>query len=327
MNLRKTLVLLGAGAVMAGAAAGDLWSLEAPDYQVQVPCVVNAEATDDVNGDGDINGYDCAGWWYGYGFANTAKGYSLGTWSPADPTTGKLLMTDEETGEPIAGGNVTDAGLYLELVAPAGASEDPTGAGLGFDFEDPKGPRDISAKEGYILKYTATAELQLELGWDEDTYGFDSWYVVLDQATNSEVTLPWALFSKDNWATGTGKQPIETATQQAYSMKIRLKNGTTSEKTAAITVHELGFIGGTAVKTPSLANGVKAVLSGRSLAITGLSKKSVTVQVISLQGEVVARQVMSASSNTLNLANATAGVYAIKVMGHGVNMSQMMMLK
>jgi hypothetical protein len=204
-----------------------LWDLTVPYYEVQVPAVQDGSCGDPAT---------CAGWWYGFGLNG-------GTYSPVNADM-SLMTTDPLSGEIIPNGNLTSTGLKITLNAPAATATDKPGiAGLGFNFNKPEGPTNITAHDGYIITYTSDAALQFELGWDEVTNNLDTWYATLPaQATSATKTLPWAAFKKDGWGTGTKVWPITEAINNAWSLKIRLKNGTTTDKVAHFEIQSLQWI-------------------------------------------------------------------------------------
>jgi uncharacterized protein (TIGR02145 family) len=204
-----------------------LWDLTVPMYEVQVPSVQ----------DGSCSTIEtCAGWWYGYG----AEG---GTYSPVNADM-SLKTIDPYSGDVIPNGNLTSTGLRITLSAPAAVATDKPGiAGLGFNFNQPEGPSNITAHGGYTIAYTSDVPLQFELGWDEATNNYDTWYATLPaQSVSARKTLPWSAFKKDGWGTGTKSWPITEATDHAWALRIRLKNGTVTDKVANFEIQSLRWI-------------------------------------------------------------------------------------
>ena len=323
MNIKRMIALIGVAA--AASQATLLWNLTVTSYEVQVPTVVSGAC-------GTFS--TCAGWWYGY----DAYGGSFTPNQVVGADT-QLVTSDTTDGSPIAGGNLTATGIKIHLNAPAAAnSSSPGMAGLGFDYNKDKSGQDISATGGYAIAYTSTLPLQLELGWDEATYAYDTWYATLPaHATSSLVQLPWSVFKKDGYTTGTaiGNQPITTAETKAVSMKIRLKNGTATAEQADLEVQCLSTLGtectGTGGTTLPVLNdnaaSFKANLIGRSISFAGLGKASVSVEVIGLQGQVVASQTVSAASKVMDLSKLANGVYVVKASSKSINFSKMIALK
>ena len=83
--------------------------------------------------------------------------------------------------------------------------------------------------------------------------------------------------------------------------------------------------GSNAISAPVAASSVKAMLSGRTLSFSGINSVA-AAEVINLQGQVVLKGAVSASSS-LNLASLDAGVYMVRVAGKAVNHSQKIVLK
>jgi hypothetical protein len=322
MNIKRMIALIGVAA--AASQATLLWNLTVTSYEVQVPTVV----------DGSCGSFStCAGWWYGY----DAYGGSFTPNQVVGADT-QLVTSDTTDGSAIVGGNLTATGIKIHLNAPAAAnSSSPGMAGMGFDYNKDKSGQDISATGGYAIAYTSTLPLQLELGWDEATYKYDTWYATLPaHATSSLVQLPWSVFKKDGYTTGAviGNQPITTAETKAVSMKIRLKNGTATAEQADLEVQCLSTLGSAdcngptaAVLNENSAASFKANLIGRSISFAGLGKASVSVEVIGLQGQVVASQTVSAASKVMDLSKLANGVYVVKASSKSINFSKMIALK
>ena len=134
--------------------------------------------------------------------------------------------------------------------------------------------------------------------------------------------------------TAIGNQPITTAETKAVSMKIRLKNGTATAEQADLEVQCLSTLGTAdcngpiaAVLNENAAASFKANLIGRSISFAGLGKASVSVEVIGLQGQVVASQTVSAASKVMDLSKLANGVYVVKASSKSINFSKMIALK
>jgi len=305
-------------------AAGSLWGPntdEFPSLQVKAPAVLTcwSEHPDAVEGNPCYN--ETGGWWFGYtdqtattqvkisgSFTNFGDGVSL-----SDASDGSSLIGDA---------------LEVKFEAGAAASSDaPSIAGIGFNFKKPEGPENITSKEGYCITYSADGAVQFELGWDEATYNYDSWYVELPASSSKKIlTMKWGEtdgkksgdFKKDGWGTGEKNQPSSIATNGAYSVKIRLKNGTTSAKAVNFNLYQLGWAndgcdnGGSSPVIYSGAELVKFNLVGRAFSLSSVAKP-VTVQVINLQGAVVSSQVLASANEVMNLSNLPTGIYMVRV--------------
>jgi hypothetical protein len=343
MNTKLTLAAIAATAI-ASQAVGSLWTADADkSYQVQVPCVLAGGPATNQNEDPEINTYDCAGWLYGYVYGPT--GGATGTMAPLNGA--ELSTTDPLDGTVTPGGALdnTESAFIVTLGAGAGTDAAPLGAGVGFDYAKPKAAVDRSATTGYCINYSLEGSaMKAELGWDEATNGYDTYTAPVPlAATPTALDLPWAKFLKIGWAKPTADAPnnnpawnntIEFAKTNSWALKIKLENKTATPKTANLKLYQIGLVGecGTVPGpinsiTGVSANSVKATLAGRSLSFSGLSKKAVSVQVISLQGQVVASAVVSTANSTMNLSKIADGVYVVKANGKGVNLNKMIALK
>ena len=205
-----------------------LWDLTVPNYEVQVPEV----ATGACGGP-----YTCAGWWMGYG-------QNGGLWMPSNAD-GSLLLADTTTGLPIEHGNLTATGLAVHLVAPAVDSLHTSIAGLYFNFSYLLKRTDVSNFGGFVITYTSSIPLDLELGWDSTAYGTDTWHAALPvHATSSALSLPWAVFKKDGWATGADAHALTVAEQNLLSLRIRFRNTTDSLKVGDFELQMLKSVSG-----------------------------------------------------------------------------------
>ena len=320
----KNLAIFGLAAASVSLAAGTLWNMDVDAYQVQVPETVACDKT------GDDYGKACyqstGGWWFAY-VGDEKDGQTM-SFDPIDHNadgTYKLITTDEEDGSIIPGGNLVEgAGLQVTMSAAGGAASTPAIAGIGFNWTKAEAPIDISAHGGYCITYswTGTQALQMELGWDEDANGYDSWYTAMPEGSTT-LDLPWAKFKQDGW--DKAKQPITVAQTQAVSLKIRLKNSTAAEVKGTLTIAELGWsgeCGGASISIGSIAkaSSVKATLSGRTLSFSGV--KTAKAEVLNLQGQVV---MSGSTASAMNLASLDAGVYMVRVAG--ANLTQKILLK
>ena len=296
-------------------AAGGLWNMDVDAYQVQIPCTGFCEGI--------------GGWWYAY--AGDSKNGQTVSFEPIiknDDGSYKLIMANEEDGNIIPNGNlVEEVGLRVTMSAAGGSDEAPAIAGLGFDWTKKKTAIDISAHTGYCIGYSwdGSIPLQMELGWDEDANGYDTWYAELP-AKDSLLDLPWEKFKQDGW--DEAKKPISVAKEQSVSLKIRLKNSKADEVKGTLTIKQLGWSGDgecggfgmDAVGSIAKASSVKAILSGRTLSFSGV--KAAKAEVLNLQGQVV---MSGSTAAAMNLAGLDAGVYMVRVAG--ANLTQKILVK
>ncbi len=311
----KKIVLAALCACGFASAAGDLWGVDTdlfPSLQVQVPQVVQCWADDPDPVDSQCY-TTTGGWWFGY------------TDGPATTTQVKLgnsytnfgegvSITDPEDGSSLLPGSA----LEIKFTAGPGEAEAPTISGIGFNHMGNESGTSIENFGGYCITYSLTGEaLQMELGWNESQYGYDTWYVELPVSANRTTKVfAWSAFDKDGWGTGTGVQAITTATGSAVSLKIRLKNGGGTTKISDFSLYELGRANSNCGGTPIISNNVvvnanlNLNLSGKMLSMT--VKEAVPVQIVNLQGAVVHSQVYAPGSK-MNLSNLPTGVYMVRV--------------
>lgn len=145
-------------------------------------------------------------------------------------------------------------------------------------------------------------------------------------ATATTVDLAWGDFKQE---TGWGKT-VDQSVVLGNASAIKFKLAGTAGKSTEFLIAEIGEYGKCGGKTgaismASAASSVKAMLSGRTLNFAGINSAA-TAEVINLQGQVVLKSAIGASS-ALNLASLDAGVYMVRVSGKAVNYSQKIVLK
>jgi len=334
-NMNK-IALFGLVAASGSFAAGTLWNMTVPAYQVQVPETVICDKN------GEDYGAACyestGGWWFAY--VGDEKDGQVMSFSPIttnpDDGTYKLITTDESDGSIIPNGNLIEGvGLRVTMSAAGGASSTPAIAGIGFNWTKAETPIDISDKAGYCITYswTGSQALQLELGWKEIVteggYGYDTWYTALTPSTTPNVLdLPWSKFKQDGW--DKAKQPITVAQKEAVSVKIRLKNAAAAEIKGTLTIYDFGYSGdgctdGVGIGDVVKASAAKLLVAGRQLSLNGV-KGAASVEVINLQGQVVLKNMVNTSAS-MDLTNLDAGVYMVRVAGKSANLTQKILLK
>lgn len=339
MNKMKILLAVGVAAV-ASQAAGSLWGpdkVKFPSFQVQVPCVTSNGATTDITGDGVTDYLDCAGWWFGYNYGPTP-----GTYGPVGAD-GKLRLNDPTTGDAWPDGALASGtSMDITLTAPAGKDSDPNGAGVGFNFKNPEGPEDITSFGGYCLVYSLTGDaLKLEIGWNEAVIKYDTWTAPVPVAATSTVlNLPWSpatgsttagSFTKIGYAKNAAEiKTITEAVAESWSMKIKLENKTATPKSSTLKLMQVGKAGecgavGIASSVASKAS-MNAALVGRTLSFSGFGKVA-SVDVISIQGQVVAHKTINAASKSLDLSKMASGVYVVKAATKDQSFNKMIVLK
>ena len=327
------VVLSAAGFAMAQGcmAQGSLWNMDVDAYQVQMPDdpITCNKTTDDYTAACYSNN---AGWWYAYaGDTENGQKVSFEPITKNDDGTYKLIMADED-GDIIPNGNlVKDVGLVVTMSAAGGSSSTPAIAGLGFDWHKDKSAMDISSHPGYCISYqwigsgTAVGSvipLQMELSWDEEANGYDTWYAELP-TTPGPTTLDfaWSDFKQDGW--DENKKPITVAKEKSVGLKIRLKNHSPKEAYGTFTLVDLGWIHkDPMVKTVAKTNSAKATLTNRTLSFSGI-RGDANVEIVSLRGQVVLKGTTAAA---MDLSRLDAGVYMVRIAG-SVNLAQKILLK
>ena len=324
------VVLSAAGFAMA---AGSLWNMDVDAYEVQIPSVGC-----DLVGTGPdayCRRYE-DGLFYPYvGNSENGQTMSFEPITKNDDGTYKLILADED-GDIIPNGNlVKDVGLVVTMSAAGGSPSAPAIAGLGFDWSRFKSKIDISAHPGYCISYQwigsgtsvgSVIPLQMELSWDEEANGYDTWYAELP-TTPGPTTLDfaWSDFKQDGW--DENKKPITAATETAVGLKIRLKNSAADEVKGTFTLIELGWkdecsVISTESSKIAKANSAKAFLTDRTLSFSGIRGDS-SVEIVNLQGQVMLRGTTAAA---MDLSRLDAGVYMVRIAG-SVNLAQKILLK
>ena len=314
------LALSAAGSAMA---VGGLWNMDVDAYQVQIPQTLPC-AWENEDGSTACVDPNIGGWWYAYSSGNENEVVSFDPITKNDDGTYKLIMADED-GDIIPDGNlVKDVGLVVTMSAAGGTASAPAIAGLGFDWLKDKSEMDISSHSGYCIHYQWTGDtpLQMELSWDEDANGYDTWYAMLPMK-NKYLDLAWSDFKQDGW----DKKPITIATEKSVGLKIRLRNSSTTEVKGTFTLVELGWkdecsIISTDYLKTARANSAKATLTNRTLSFSGI-RGDFSVEIVNLQGQVMLR---GSTASAMDLSRLDAGVYMVRIAG-SVNLAQKILLK
>ena len=315
------VVLSAAGFAMA---AGSLWNMYVDAYQVQIPQLPWC-AWENEDGSTSCVDPNIGGWWYAYaGDTENGQKVSFEPITKNDDGTYKLIMADED-GDIIPNGNlVKDVGLVVTMSAAGGSAATPAIAGIGFDWLKDKSAMDISSHSGYCILYqwTGSQPLEMELSWDEDANGYDTWYAELPMGYKS-LDLAWSDFKQDGW----DKKPITIATEKSVGLKIRLRNSSTTEVKGTFTLVELGWkdecsIISTDYLKTARANSAKATLTNRTLSFSGIRGDS-SVEIVNLQGQVMLK---GSAASAMDLSRLDAGVYMVRIAG-SMNLAQKILLK
>jgi hypothetical protein len=334
--MKQTKFILPAVVLSAASfamAEGSLWNMYVDAYQVQIPELLwcNWKNEDGSRACVDPN---IARWWYAYaGDTENGQKVSFEPITKNDDGTYKLIMADED-GDIIPNGNlVKDVGLVVTMSAAGGSSSAPAIAGLGFDWSRFKSKIDISGHPGYCISYQwigsgtsvgSVMPLQMELSWDEEANGYDTWYAELPTTPGpTTLDLAWSDFKQDGW----DKKPITIATEKSVGLKIRLKNSRAEDVSGTFILKELGWKDECSVictesSKIARANSAKATLTNRTLSFSGIRGDS-GVEIVNLQGQVMLR---GSTASAMDLSRLDAGVYMVRVAG-SVNLAQKILLK
>lgn len=213
-------------------------------------------------------------------------------------------------------------------------------AAMGVDMiKDQVGEVDLSAKTGFCATYASFASgFTFEV--KSPAYGannYDSYVMTMPNTSGAftAMDLPFASMKQAGWGDVTALDDVKAAVSA-----IAFKFSAAAGKENQITIKQLGYAGecdgatGTATNhmtslkiMATAGSSLKAILSGRALSFSGLSKKSMQVQVINLQGQVFSSSVLTSAKSTLNLSNLTSGVYIVRAVGADFNFSQKIVLE
>ena len=308
-NMNKKILV--ASAVLAAVSMSfgmDTWVGANSEYRVET---------------GFDDGSDTYGYWYDYNdnkeTADNGPGSSKIVW-PVDKGNGY----SDEAMDPII-----DACKGVCGTATLGGPYKYPFVGVGFNLSGgDQGPNDISSWGGICIAFKSTGiDPALEIApADEGTVtGYNNFKASLKiKASEAVVDLPWTSFKQESGWGNKVDQSVVLASAAAIKFKIAGTAGKSTEFNIA-KIGELGKCGTVAIKNAASISSMKASLAGRTLALSGV-KAGATVEVINLQGQVVLKSVLNASSASLNLASFDAGVYMVRVAG-AANFSQKIVLK
>jgi len=245
----------------------------------------------------------------------------------------------------VKGYGIGDAtqGLDVKFINPAGTDLEPSVSAIGFNWRgkeecggkdwENRFVEDIGSKgTGLCIVYKADKYgVDVELGWNEALYEYKTWIMKLPAATSwKTVNIPWTSFGI-SYEDEEESEPRETALTKAEALKFALKTKGAAE-TIHFTLKEVGWLGtcsGTAETLPpydfnaspptdpiisgKMASAYKFSINGRTLSANFAG----AVQVINLQGKVVAQKTLAANES-LSLAGLPAGIYMVRSENRGI---------
>ncbi len=309
-NMNKKILVASAVLAAVGMSFGmDTWIGANSEYRVET---------------GFDDGSDTYGYWYDYNdnkeTADDGPGTSTITW-PVDKGNAYSIEAMDPIIDACGGvcGSVTLGGPYKYPFV-----------GVGFNLSGgDQGGNDISSWGGICISYKSTGiapALEIAPESESTVTGYNNYKASLKiMASETVVDLPWSSFKQEaGWGT-----KVDQSVVLASAAAIKFKIAGTAGKTTEFNIAQIGELGkcsgSTAIKNVAAVSSMKASLAGRTLALSGV-KAGATVEVINLQGQVVLKSVLNASSASLNLASFDAGVYMVRVAG-AANFSQKIVLK
>ena len=321
MNKKLTIAsaLLAASAAFAGLNDGvfDLW--KGSDGLPQVMTGIGNES-------------ETAGYWFSYDDSGD-KGGSKVIWAD-----GTVELGNGDSPDALDNVILWCNGVCGTAVLDKGKLSYNPFVGIGFNVvgEIAKGegnpqPGDASAWGGVCITYKSGAAPALELGLGDEvdaSIEYANPAAQLPKSTDGTMKqLVWTDFKQPTWYKGTTKMSGPDASKQlvALKFKIQAQSGEYPFNICAIGPNGAACPetceSSDAIKAVRGASAAKAILSGRTLSFSGV--KAGAVEVLNLQGQVVAKGEVSSA---LSLANLDAGVYMVRVAGK-VNFTNKIVLK
>ena len=287
---------------------------------------IGADLVEQIN-TGLGNDTETAGYWFDYGDGNDG-GKSAVVW-PVD-------KGNEYSAESMAPIIEHCGGICGTAVLDKGTLTYNPFVGIGFNVvgetsttDNTPAAGDASAWGGLCITYKSEAAPSLELGLGDEvdaTIGYANPAASLPKSTvGTSKVLAWSDFKQPSWYKGDTKMAGDAAAAQLVAVKFKLQATAGSYE---FNIKAVGpATGGTcpdytdAIKAVRGASSAKAILSGRTLSFKGV--KAGTVEVLDVQGQVVAKGNVSSG---LNLKSLDAGVYMVRVAGK-VNFTNKIVLK
>jgi len=205
-------------------------------------------------------------------------------------------------------------------------------AGVGFNFADPEAVTP-QAWTSFCVEYalSGTVPVTIEIKLDPTLDGYNAPAVKMGaQAAPAVTCFPAAKFAQESgWGT---KVTTADALLNASGIKFKaqLKTPPAAAATANLKIVSVCSdgtgCGGTPIIASTKAQSAKLNQMGRNLSIAGLGKSVARVDLISLQGEIVASQALTAGK-VMNLSNLSSGIYMVRVQGEKVNFSRRITLR
>jgi hypothetical protein len=286
------------------------------------------------------------GYWFTYGDENEAGGDGLGGCTKTNFPTSDDPEEDISSAWGALGGVITFTHI-------AGGTNDNGGtctyeypfAGIAFNWRKPIEPVNI-ANEWLGLKvyYEITGEGEFSMEFascDPDIMDADGCHGSLAGNNEYKVDLAKGKFTDADmgkeyffdtfvrWPGWGGEAPLlKDIPAASVKFKWAAGNGTAEDKTATLFVKEVWLIGdGTPIINAGTAKSqVQMNLAGKTLFFGGITSNAI-VEVIDLQGALVAKGTVGPKGNSINLSRLNNGVYIIRVKGEKLNLTQKVVIK
>jgi len=216
-------------------------------------------------------------------------------------------------------------------------------AGLGFNWLDPEGHYNAESHGGISVCYTSEKAMIIDLKTvPGDIYAYNSFVVTLPAAaTPTHRSFAWSAFKQGDWG-GTGDEPGGISNMFSnYSAGVQFKlEGQGAAVTNTFRIGGLGWLndaddcanqlggGGSSILSGSKMGGFSIAQAGRTLSVNGLNANSkTTVEIINIQGALVAKESISATKNSINLSKLPIGIYMVRISSGSQNFTQKVLLK
>ncbi|HSQ40991.1 MAG TPA: hypothetical protein VLM37_01785 [Fibrobacteraceae bacterium] len=307
MNISK--MLLAFGLLASASMATKIW-----------------DATDAV---GQLQGDDYDGYWYTFTDEGDDGNSTISPW----------LEDSENATYDWIGEYIQDScnSASLCAVMTLGSAIDYPYVDVGVNFLDPQAETDMSSN--YVcFSYTASQAWRLNLGLsttNEAAMGYNVPGWEMKKAT-ARTTVSKA-FSSATQQSGWGTEiTVSDYLGVVEALKFHYSGSSSDAGTANnLNIYDLaiassdcsGEVGDVAIKWTAGQSAFQAALNGSVLTFSGLGSKTMNVEAINLQGQVIAHQAISSSANTLDLSKAPRGVMIVRATSAGVSYNKMFTLK
>ena len=185
---------------------------------------------------------------------------------------------------------------------------------------------DISEWGGFCLEYSSQVDFYVEIGVEDEANITERNNFKAPIKSSSDTVLvevPWAKFAQES---GWGKQ-ADMDSVLAHAAIVRVKFEGEAGTKGKFFMSKLGSLGTcdgrVAAIRPTVNSQVNVSVSGRTVNFGGVVP-SAKVSVMDLQGHIVKS---STAASAMDLNALPAGIYMLRVQGHGVNHIQKIILK